>query len=63
MISRADVISLYRLILDRSPESEQVVNEKRTATSLAAAASEMIASEEFALKHAEAIAAIAIALS
>jgi hypothetical protein len=59
MISRDEVVSLYRLILDRVPESDLVINEKRTAVTLAAAASEMITSEEFTMKHAEAIAAIA----
>jgi len=59
MISRDEVVMLYRLILDRAPESELVINEKRTAVTLVAAATEMITSEEFTLKHAEAIAAVA----
>jgi hypothetical protein len=58
MISREEVVSLYRLILDRVPESEQVINEKRAAGTIATAASEMITSEEFTMKHAVAIAAI-----
>jgi len=59
VISRDEVVMLYRLILDRAPESELVINEKRTAVTLVAAATEMITSEEFTLKHAEAIAAVA----
>jgi hypothetical protein len=47
MITRNDVLSLYRLILDRSPESEQVINEKRNADSVSAAAAEMLMSDEF----------------
>jgi hypothetical protein len=58
MIARDDVVGLYRLILDRAPESEQVINEKRMAVTLAAAAVEMLTSEEFAMKHAETIIAI-----
>jgi hypothetical protein len=47
MITRKEVLDLYRLILDRSPESEQVINEKRTADTVCAAAAEMLMSEEF----------------
>jgi hypothetical protein len=47
MITRNDVLNLYRLILDRPPESEQVINEKRTADTVSAAAAEMLMSEEF----------------
>ncbi len=47
MITRNEVLNLYRLILDRPPESEQVVNEKRSADSVTAAAAEMLMSDEF----------------
>jgi hypothetical protein len=47
MIARNDVLNLYRLILDRPPESEQVINEKRNAASVSAAAAEMLMSDEF----------------
>jgi hypothetical protein len=57
MISRNDVLNLYRLILDRPPESEQVINEKRTAETLSAAAAEMLMSEEFISNNSGLIAA------
>jgi len=47
MITRNDVLNLYRLILDRPPESEQVINEKRGADSVTDAAAEMLMSDEF----------------
>jgi hypothetical protein len=47
MITRNDVLNLYRLILDRPPESEQVINEKRSADSVSTAAAEMLMSDEF----------------
>jgi hypothetical protein len=47
MITRNDVLNLYRLILDRPPESEQVINEKRSADTVSAAAAEMLMSDEF----------------
>lgn len=47
MIRRADVIDLYRLILDREPESEIVITEKRRAKSAAVLAFEMLRSDEF----------------
>lgn len=47
MISKESAIGLYRLILDRDPESEQVVNEKRKSRSTAQAAADMFMSEEF----------------
>ena len=47
MISKDNAISLYRLILDRDPESEQVVNEKRKSRSTAQAAIDMLTSDEF----------------
>jgi len=47
MITRNDVLELYRLILDRQPESEQVINEKRGADTMSSAAAEMLMSEEF----------------
>jgi len=57
MITRDEVLNLYRLILDRPPESEQVINEKRTADSVGAAAAEMLMSEEFILNNSGLIAA------
>lgn len=47
MINKESAIGLYRLILDRDPESEQVVNEKRKSRSTAQAAADMFMSEEF----------------
>ncbi len=47
MLPREDIIELYRLILDREPESEQVITEKRRVASLREAALEMLMSEEF----------------
>jgi hypothetical protein len=44
---REAVIDLYRLILDRDPESDQVINEKRKSRSLQDLAREMLMSEEF----------------
>jgi hypothetical protein len=57
MISRNDVLNLYRLILDRDPESEQVIGEKRNAASLSELASEMLASDEFVTNNAATITA------
>jgi hypothetical protein len=57
MITRKDVLTLYRLILDRPPESEQVINEKRTADTVSAAAAEMLMSDEFILNNRVLIAA------
>jgi hypothetical protein len=53
MVSREQVIELYRLILDREPESDGVVNEKRKATSAAKVAAEMLKSDEFFTKNKE----------
>jgi hypothetical protein len=47
MITRNEVLNLYRLILDRQPESEQVINEKRTSDTVGGAAAEMLMSDEF----------------
>ncbi len=57
MITRNDVLNLYRLILDRAPESEQVINEKRTADTVSAAAAEMLMSDEFISNNSVLIAA------
>jgi hypothetical protein len=57
MITRNDVLNLYRLILDRPPESEQVINEKRTADTVSAAAAEMLMSDEFIANNSTLIAA------
>lgn len=53
MVSREQVIELYQLILDREPESEAVVNEKRNAPSALNLAVEMLKSEEFFTKNRE----------
>ncbi|AGX88346.1 hypothetical protein [Candidatus Symbiobacter mobilis] len=47
MISVADVLSLYRLVLDREPESDAVINEKRKSANLFDVAIEMLMSDEF----------------
>jgi hypothetical protein len=47
MISRDDVQTLYRRILDREPESEDVINEKRKSSNISEIAIEMLMSEEF----------------
>ena len=47
MITKNEVLDLYQLILDRVPESEDVINEKRTAETVSAAAAEMLMSDEF----------------
>jgi hypothetical protein len=57
MIRRNDVLSLYQLILDRDPESEEVIGEKRNAASLSELASEMLTSAEFVTNNAGTIAA------
>jgi len=59
MITRDDVVSLYRLILDREPESEQVINEKRNSGTLAGAVAEMLMSDEFVSNNRDLIARIA----
>jgi hypothetical protein len=48
---REAVIDLYRLILDRDPESEQVINEKRKSRSLHEVSRDMLMSEEFIKKN------------
>jgi hypothetical protein len=47
MISRDQVIELYRLVLDRDPESAAVINQKRSAESLSGLAADMLVSDEF----------------
>ncbi len=47
MVSREQVIELYRLILNREPESDAVVNEKRKAESPQTLAVDMLNSDEF----------------
>lgn len=47
MLNRNDVVDLYRLILDREPESDQVINEKRRGDSLKSIAIDMLKSDEF----------------
>jgi hypothetical protein len=47
MITKTEVLNLYQLILDRVPESDDVINEKRTAETVSAAAAEMLMSDEF----------------
>lgn len=51
MLDRQDVIDLYQLILDRLPESDQVINEKRRSASLSELAADMFASEEFIARN------------
>lgn len=51
MLSRDEVVDLYRLILDREPENEQVINEKRHAGSPLEIAVDMFASEEFRVRN------------
>ena len=58
MISKSEVLRLYGLVLDRSPESDQVVNEKRSAASVAVAARDMLKSQEFIARNSEVIALI-----
>jgi hypothetical protein len=52
---REAVIDLYRLILDRDPESDQVINEKRKSKDLQSIAREMLMSDEFMKKNEDAI--------
>lgn len=47
MVSREQVVDLYRLILDREPESDAVINEKRKADSVRKLAFDMLQSDEF----------------
>lgn len=47
MVTQEQVIELYKLILDREPESEMVINEKRRSDNLARAAADMLKSDEF----------------
>jgi len=47
MIDRDDVIEMYRLILNREPESDQVINEKRKSDSPSDVALGMLSSDEF----------------
>ena len=47
MIARDDVIEMYRLILNREPESDQVINEKRGNDSISEVALGMLSSDEF----------------
>ena len=51
MLSRDEVVDLYRLILDREPENEQVINEKRHAPSALEVAVGMFVSEEFCVRN------------
>ncbi len=59
MLNKDDVVDLYRLILDREPESEQVVNEKRRGESLRAIALEMLCSDEFIHNNRDLLATLA----
>lgn len=56
MIPRNDVIDLYRLLLNREPESDLVINEKRRAGCAADVALEMLKSDEFIHENRELIA-------
>lgn len=55
MIPRNDVIDLYRLVLNREPESDLVINEKRRAGHVHDVALEMLASDEFIHENREVI--------
>lgn len=55
MISKEQVVLLYRRILDRDPESEAVIQEKRLSANSADVAIEMLMSEEFLKKNAAVI--------
>lgn len=47
LLAREDIVELYKLVLDREPESDQVINEKRRVDSLAKVALAMLMSDEF----------------
>ena len=51
MIERDEVLRLYRLILDREPESEDVVDKHRRAGSVSWLAFAMLMSDEFVAKN------------
>lgn len=51
MITRNEVISLYRIVLDRAPESEEVINEKRRSENALEVVLEMLNSDEFFEKN------------
>ena len=53
MLSRDEVVDLYRLFLDRDPESEQIINEKRHAPNVVEVAAEMLMSAEFLTRNQE----------
>lgn len=52
MIPRNDVLALYRLVLGRDAESEEVINEKRRSDSAGDVAWEMLKSDEFITNNA-----------
>lgn len=56
MIPRNDVVDLYRLVLAREPESDQVINEKRRSASARDVALDMLRSDEFVHENRELIA-------
>lgn len=51
MLEQHTVIELYRLILDREPENDKVVNEKRMANDVLEVALAMFSSDEFVTKN------------
>lgn len=55
MINKDNVVALYRLVLDREPESEQVVNEKRKSRGTPQVVAEMLSSEEFIKRNEQVI--------
>lgn len=63
MLSREEVVDLYRLILDREPENDQVINEKRHARSALAVAADMFKSEEFLVRNLDRLGAVPAASS
>jgi hypothetical protein len=52
---RDSIVHLYRLILDRDPESDQVVDEKRRGGRLSEIAIAMLVSDEFVSANESAI--------
>ena len=51
LISRDEVVNLYNLLLDREPESEEIINEKRRSGSASDVGFGMLTSEEFMTRN------------
>jgi hypothetical protein len=56
MITKQDVLDCYFFLLDRSPENEQVIEEKCQAHSLEDLVADMVTSTEFLEAHKVALA-------